>query len=91
VVGSLACDPKGSPSKFSPNGLIAHLRDMSKPKVGDTGQAMWHWLVLEYLELLYCDFWSKGLKHKAFYPPQHRDYHAALAAETKEQDRYVLC
>jgi hypothetical protein len=62
---------------------------MSKPNL--VGRCIWHWLVLEYLELLYSDFWKNGLKHKAFYPPQHRDYHAALAEEKKEQDQYVMC
>jgi hypothetical protein len=87
----LACDYNKSPKKFSPNGLIAHLREAAIPKVADRTphQAMWHWFVLQYLELLYSGFWTNGLKHKAFYPPQHPDYHAALAEETKEQAKYV--
>jgi hypothetical protein len=75
---------------FAPGGLIAHLKELGLGKKGTIKvPCTYHWIVYLYLESLYEDYWGRGLKHKAFYQLGD-DYNAAVVAQTREQQWYVV-
>jgi hypothetical protein len=70
-------------SRFSANGLMDHLRQLSFPSGSLQAPCLHHWMTLTYLETLYADFWSPGTGHKALYKMGDTKYRAAEEAEAR--------
>lgn len=70
-------------SRYSANGLMAHLREKSDPQNKAQTPCVWHWMTLTYLEILYADFWGPGIGHKGLYKVNDAKYNEAVIAEVR--------
>ena len=78
---------KSPPGKFTPHALIDHLEShLGSPSFSQKPH-MFHFIVLEYLKILYTDYWNTDngptngpTSHKAFYKRGNANYNCVEAA-----------
>lgn len=78
-------EQRDTPSKFTPNAIVDHLKQLGLPQSGILRPCIYHFCVLKYVEALYENYWGPSQGHKALYKQLSDGYKRAEAAENNEQ------